>query len=180
MWSGTFGLFIRKNYDTDSLPKSELRKRKVKELKSQLCERQSFFPVNSKSKGSHRSMFCVSHVRLKTRNPWQKRHLLKQLTCCSDTLKQTRNTNFKQISTTIKMYSYITQWSHGRASLETHCGLRMFLTAVERIYRFELHGPIVHFDSDGVYQYDCKKELITVLTTPEGTHTRRGHISVFQ
>uniref|UniRef100_A0A087XA81 HAT C-terminal dimerisation domain-containing protein n=1 Tax=Poecilia formosa TaxID=48698 RepID=A0A087XA81_POEFO len=55
------------NYDIDVPPKSELRRRKVKELKSQLSGQQSFFShLTTKAKASHRSIISASEENTET------------------------------------------------------------------------------------------------------------------
>ena len=54
---------VHKNYDTNFPPKSELRKRKVKELKCQLSGQQSLFSQHtSKAKAYTEASFRVSHL----------------------------------------------------------------------------------------------------------------------
>ena len=58
---------VHRNHDTDFPPKSELRKRKVKELKSQLSGQQPFFSkLSSKAKAVTEASFWVSHPSLST------------------------------------------------------------------------------------------------------------------
>ena len=106
---------------------------------------------------------------------------MKQLTRCFRTLKT--NWVFNQSSPTIKKYSDTALWSHGRvldtAALEGHRALRVFLTTIGRVYRRKCYSPIVHFNSDGVYRYVCKRGAVN-STAHEKTHTGRRHFSVFQ
>ena len=61
-----------KNYDTEFPPKSELRRKKLKELKSQLSAQQSFFTqATSKAKAVTEASFRVSHFIVKKRNPFK-------------------------------------------------------------------------------------------------------------
>ena len=61
-----------KNYDTEFPPKSELRRKKLKELKSQLSGQQSFFTqVTSKAKAVTESSFRVSHFIVKKKKSFQ-------------------------------------------------------------------------------------------------------------
>ena len=53
---------VHKKYDTDFPPKSELRRRKLRELKSQLNGQQSFFTQrNSKATADTEASLWVSH-----------------------------------------------------------------------------------------------------------------------
>jgi len=66
-------------YDTDFPPKSELRKRKVKELKSQLSGQQAFFTkVTSKSKAATEASFRVSHAINKHNKSFQDGEMIKE------------------------------------------------------------------------------------------------------
>ncbi|KAF7650099.1 hypothetical protein LDENG_00131240 [Lucifuga dentata] len=70
---------VHKNYDTDFPPKSELRKRKVRELKSQLIGQQSFFTQpNSKAKAATEASFRVSHSIIKHKKSFQDGEMIKE------------------------------------------------------------------------------------------------------
>lgn len=57
---------VPKNYDTDSLLVSELRKTKVKQLKIQLSRQKSFFTqLTSKTKAATEASLWVSHFIIK-------------------------------------------------------------------------------------------------------------------
>ena len=66
-------------YDTEFLPKSELRKTKVKELKSQLLGQQSFFTqATSKAKAATEASFRVSHIIVKNKKSFQDGEMVKE------------------------------------------------------------------------------------------------------
>ena len=70
---------VHRNYDTDFPPKSELRKRKVKELKSQLSREQSFFSqLSSKAKAATEASFRVSHSMIKHKKSFQDGEMIKE------------------------------------------------------------------------------------------------------
>lgn len=70
---------VHKNYDTDFPPKSELRRRKVKELKSQLSGQQSFFSQQtSKAKAATEASFRVSHLIVKNKKSFQDGEMVKE------------------------------------------------------------------------------------------------------
>ena len=59
---------VHKSYDTDFLLKSEQRRRKVKELKSQLSGQQAFFSqLTTKVKTATKASFQVSHAIIKNK-----------------------------------------------------------------------------------------------------------------
>ena len=65
--------------DTDFPPKSELRKRKVKELKSQLSGQQSFFTrLTSNAKAATEASFRVSHSIIKHKKSFQDGEIIKE------------------------------------------------------------------------------------------------------
>ncbi|XP_061525889.1 zinc finger protein 25-like [Phycodurus eques] len=67
---------VHGKYDTDFPPKSELRKRKVKELKSRLSGEQSFFTQHtSKAQAATEASFRVSHVIVKNKKYSQEREM---------------------------------------------------------------------------------------------------------
>uniref|UniRef100_A0AAQ4S2T7 HAT C-terminal dimerisation domain-containing protein n=1 Tax=Gasterosteus aculeatus aculeatus TaxID=481459 RepID=A0AAQ4S2T7_GASAC len=66
-------------YDTEFPPKSELRKTKVKELKSQLLGQQSFFTqATSKAKAATEASFRVSHIIVKNKKSFQDGEMVKE------------------------------------------------------------------------------------------------------
>ena len=68
-----------KNYDTEFPPKSELRRKKLKELKSQLSGQQSFFTqVTSKAKAVTEASFRVSHFIVKKKKSFQDGEMVKE------------------------------------------------------------------------------------------------------
>ncbi len=70
---------VNKNYDTDYLLKSELRKRKVRELKSQSSRRQSFFSqLTSKAKAATEASFRVCHTIIKHKKSFQDGEIIKE------------------------------------------------------------------------------------------------------
>ncbi|XP_061820631.1 general transcription factor II-I repeat domain-containing protein 2-like [Nerophis lumbriciformis] len=69
---------IHGKYDTDFPLKSELRKRKVKELKSQLSGQQSFFTQTSKAKVATEASFRVSHIIVKNKKSFQDGEMVKE------------------------------------------------------------------------------------------------------
>ncbi|KAJ8352117.1 hypothetical protein SKAU_G00235930 [Synaphobranchus kaupii] len=70
---------VHGKYDTDFPPKSELRKRKVKELKSQLSGQQSFFTQHtSKAKAATEASFRVSHVIVNNKKSFQDGEMVKE------------------------------------------------------------------------------------------------------
>lgn len=70
---------VHKNYDTDFPPKSEQRKRKVKELKSQLSGQQSFFSqLTSKVKAATEALFRVNHTIIKHKKSFQDGETVKE------------------------------------------------------------------------------------------------------
>ena len=70
---------VHRNYDTDFPPKSELRKRKVKELKSRLSREQSFFSqLSSKAKAAIEASFRVSHSIIKHKKSFQDGEVIKE------------------------------------------------------------------------------------------------------
>lgn len=70
---------IHKTYDTEFPPKSELRKKRVKELKSQLAGQQAIFtrPL-TKSKAATIASFKVSHILAKHKKPYEDGELVKE------------------------------------------------------------------------------------------------------
>ena len=69
---------VHKNLDADFPPKSELRKRKLKELKSQLSGQQSFFShLTSKAKAATEASFRVSHLIIKNKKSFQDGEMVK-------------------------------------------------------------------------------------------------------
>ncbi|XP_051259245.1 general transcription factor II-I repeat domain-containing protein 2-like [Dicentrarchus labrax] len=70
---------IHKSYNTDFPPKSELRRRKVKELKSQLSGHQAFFSqLTTKAKTTTEASFRVSHVLVKNKKSFQDGEMIKE------------------------------------------------------------------------------------------------------
>ncbi|KAL7376443.1 hypothetical protein ABVT39_008228 [Epinephelus coioides] len=70
---------VHKNYDTEFPPKSELRRRKVKELKSQLSGQQSFFSqLISKARAATEASFRVSHFIVKNKKSFQDGEMVKE------------------------------------------------------------------------------------------------------
>ncbi|XP_072769214.1 general transcription factor II-I repeat domain-containing protein 2-like [Nerophis lumbriciformis] len=70
---------IHGKYDTDFPLKSELRKRKVKELKSQLSGQQSFFTQQtSKAKVATEASFRVSHIIVNNKKSFQDGEMVKE------------------------------------------------------------------------------------------------------
>ena len=68
-----------KNCDTEFPPKSELRRKKLKELKSQLSGQQSFFTeVTSKAKAVTEASFRVSHFIVKKKKSFQDGEMVKE------------------------------------------------------------------------------------------------------
>ena len=66
-------------YDTDFPPKSELRKRKVNELKSQLTGQQSFFTQHtSNAKAATEASFRVCHAIDKNKKSFQDGEMVKE------------------------------------------------------------------------------------------------------
>lgn len=168
-------------------PKSELRKRKLKELKSQFFGQQSFFSqLTTKVKAATEASFRVSHFIVKNKKFFQDREMVKEAFVAAAKLVVFRDfKNKPEILSSIKVkkYSYTAQGSHGRgfdqATLEGYRGLRVFLTAIGRVNRREWHSPVVHFYSDDVSRYDCKRGAVN-STAHERTHARRENFSVFQ
>uniref|UniRef100_H2Z396 SPIN-DOC-like zinc-finger domain-containing protein n=1 Tax=Ciona savignyi TaxID=51511 RepID=H2Z396_CIOSA len=70
---------VHKSYDTDFPPKSELRNRKVNELKSQSTRQQSFFTQHtSKAKAATEASFRVCHAIVKNKNSLQDGEMVKE------------------------------------------------------------------------------------------------------
>lgn len=70
---------VHGKYDTDFPPKSELRKRKMEELKFQLSGQQSFFTQRtSRSKAATEASFRVSHVIVKSKKSFQDGEMVKE------------------------------------------------------------------------------------------------------
>uniref|UniRef100_A0A096MF30 HAT C-terminal dimerisation domain-containing protein n=1 Tax=Poecilia formosa TaxID=48698 RepID=A0A096MF30_POEFO len=70
---------LHKNYDIDFPPKSELRRRKVKELKSQLSGQESFFShLTTKAKAATEASFRVSHLIVKHKKSFQDGEMIKE------------------------------------------------------------------------------------------------------
>ena len=70
---------VHRNDDTDFLPKSELRKRKVKELKSQLSRQQSLFSqLSSKAKAATEVSFWASHSIIKHKKSFQDGEMIRE------------------------------------------------------------------------------------------------------
>lgn len=70
---------FHKNYDTKFPPKSELRRRKVKELKSQLFGQQSCFSqLTSKERAATEASFRVSHLIVKNKKSFQNGEMVKE------------------------------------------------------------------------------------------------------
>uniref|UniRef100_A0A669C9P0 HAT C-terminal dimerisation domain-containing protein n=1 Tax=Oreochromis niloticus TaxID=8128 RepID=A0A669C9P0_ORENI len=70
---------VHGKYDTTFPPKSELRKKKVKELKSQLSGQQSFFTQQtSKAKAATKASFRVSHIIVKNKKSFQDGEMVKE------------------------------------------------------------------------------------------------------
>ncbi|CAI5694542.1 unnamed protein product [Oreochromis niloticus] len=70
---------VHGKYDTTFPPKSELRKKKVKELKSQLSGQQSFFTQQtSKAKAATEASFRVSHIIVKNKTSFQDGDMVKE------------------------------------------------------------------------------------------------------
>ena len=70
---------VHGRYDTDFPPKSELRKRKVNELKSQLTGQQSFFTQHtSKAKAATEASFRVCHTIVKNKKSFQDGEMVKE------------------------------------------------------------------------------------------------------
>ena len=68
-----------KKYDTDYPPKSELRKRKVNELKKQLCSTQNILTgTTSKSRTATIASFRVSRVLAKHKKAFQDGEIIKE------------------------------------------------------------------------------------------------------
>ena len=67
-----------KNYDTNFPPKSELRKRKVKELKCQLSGQSFFSELTSKAKATTEASFRVSHLIVKNKKSFQDAEMVKE------------------------------------------------------------------------------------------------------
>ena len=71
---------VHEKYDIDFPPTSELRMRKVNELKSQLSREQSFFTQHtSKSKATTEASFCVSHVTANNKKSFQDAEMVKEV-----------------------------------------------------------------------------------------------------
>jgi len=87
---------VHKNYDIDFPPKSELRRRKVKELKSQLSGQQSFFShLTTKAKAATEASFRLSHLIVKHKKSFQDGEMIKEAfveaaDSCSETIKTNR------------------------------------------------------------------------------------------
>ena len=70
---------VRKKDNTDFPPKSELRKRKVRELKSRLTRQQSFFTQwNSQAKADTETLLRVSHSIIKHKKSFQDGEMVKE------------------------------------------------------------------------------------------------------
>lgn len=70
---------LHKNYHTDSPPKSELRRRKVKELKSQWSGQQSFFSqLTTKAKAATEASSRVSHLIVKNKKSFRDGEMVKE------------------------------------------------------------------------------------------------------
>ena len=70
---------VHRTNDTDIPPKSELRNRKVKELKSRLSGQQAFFTkVTSKAKAATEASFRVSHAIIKHKKSFQDGEMIKE------------------------------------------------------------------------------------------------------
>ena len=70
---------LHKKYDSDFPPKSELRKRKIRELKAQLSAKQALFTgATSKSNAATIASFRVSRVLLKHKKPFQDGEIFKE------------------------------------------------------------------------------------------------------
>lgn len=70
---------VHRSYDNDFPPKTELRKRKVRELKSQLVGQQSLFTKpNSKAKAATEASFRVSHSIIKHKKSFQDGEVMKE------------------------------------------------------------------------------------------------------
>ena len=100
---------VHRNYDTDFPPKSELGRRKVKELKSQLSGQQSFFSqLSSKAKAATEASFRVSHSIIKHKKSFQDGEMINEVFVeAADLLfwdfkKQTINIIFNQSSPATK------------------------------------------------------------------------------
>ena len=70
---------VHAKYDTDFPPKSDLRKRKVKELKCQLSGQQAFFTQpTSKAKAATEASFRVSHIIVNKKKSFQDGEMVKE------------------------------------------------------------------------------------------------------
>ena len=71
---------VRGKYDTDIPPKSELRNKRMKEIKSLLSGQQSFFTQQiSKAKAAIEASFWVSHVTVKNKKSFRDGEMVKEV-----------------------------------------------------------------------------------------------------
>ena len=72
-------LTVRGKYDTDIPPKSVLRNKRMKEIKSLLSGQQSFFTQQiSNAKAANQASFWVSHVIVKNRKSFRDGEMVKE------------------------------------------------------------------------------------------------------
>ena len=122
---------VHRNYETDFPPKSELRKRKVKELISQLSGQQSFFSqLSSKAKAATEALFRVSHSIKHKKSFKRWRDDKGGFVEAADSLFRDFKNKLVQLSR-----SPVTRRGQGldTAALEGHRRLRVFLTAIGRV-----------------------------------------------
>ncbi|KAK7939582.1 hypothetical protein WMY93_002908 [Mugilogobius chulae] len=103
---------VHKKYDSDYPPKSEIRKKKISELKTQLSGQQSrLLRPNSRAKASTEASFRVSHLLIKHKKSFQDGEIIKEAFLeAADVLfrdsKQKRNNVIYQIPPDVKTHSY--------------------------------------------------------------------------
>lgn len=135
---------VHKNYDTDCSLKSELRKRKVGELKSQLIGQQSFFTqLNSKAKAANEASFRVSHSIIKCKKSFQDAEMIKEafVEAADSLFRDFKNkpeilssVKALQLSRSIVTRRCEVMADDLTAALEGHCGLRVVLIAIRQVY----------------------------------------------
>ena len=103
-------------YDTDFPPKSELRKKKVKELKSYLSGQQSFFTQQTyKVKAATEAMFRVSHIIVKNEKSFQDGEMVKEA------LIEAANSRFRDFENKAEISSSIKSLQQSRSTVTRCC-----------------------------------------------------------
>ena len=181
---------VHRNYDTDFRPKSELRKRKVNELKSQLSGLQSFFPqLSSKAKTATEASFWLSHSIIKHKKSFQDGEMIKEAFIEAADLLFLDFKKTPEILSSIKalQLSRTTVTWHGEVMAEVltqqlwkdiaHC--EHFLLQLDESTDVNDTSQMCIFIRMVFYRYDCKR-LAVNNSSYERTHAGRAHFSIFQ